>query len=462
MRTWTDELQDPRQAVIELQEIIEGSFDGILVTDGEGNVLMVNDSYVRYTDLHKEEMLGHNVREHINPVWMKDSVALLAIRNKKTMSMHHTTKHGKNIMVTGAPIFGRDGRIKKVVVNVRDISEIYQLREELSKARVLEELFFSAVDDYSAENAPSAEQVVAVDAETQKAFSIGKKVANFNTTVLITGESGVGKDVLAQYIHRKGALRCNQPFIAVNCGAIPDTLLESELFGYEDGAFSGAKKGGRQGLIEASDGGTLFLDEISEMKPNLQVKLLRVLEDSMVTRIGAQNSVPVDFRVIAATNKDLKCLVQQGLFREDLFYRLSVVKIEIRPLRERGQDIIALALRFIRQFNSQYHLSKKITYEVLKEMEEYDWPGNIRELRNTIESMMVLSDNEYLQLHDLPWIDGEGGTTHKDESFEEQIARYEKKILTEAKRKYGTSRNMAAVLKIDQSTIIRKMKKLEV
>ena len=457
------ELERTEQVIEELQEIIEGSFDGILVTDGEANVLLANQSYVRNTDIKKEELIGHNIRELINPIWMKNSVALLVIKQRKPVSLHHTTKHGRNIMVTGTPIFDRNKRIKKVVINARDISEIYKLREELSKAKEMERIYSEQISDDDGQNPDEKSDIVMVDAKMKEIFHLAKKISNFNINVLITGESGVGKEVVANYIHKQNPLRKDMPFIAVNCGAIPENLLESELFGYVEGAFTGAVKDGKAGLFEAADGGTLFLDEIGEMSLNLQVKLLRALETLTITRLGSSTAVPVDIRVIAATNKNLMKMVKENNFREDLFYRLNVVSIEIPPLHERTADIIPLALKFIQDFNQLYGQSKKFTYEVMKELENHTWPGGIRQLKNVIEKMIVVSNNEYLQLDDLPWfIDKIASSTKSEEkglSLQEALDGIELQILTNAKSKYGSSRKMAKVLKVDQSTIIRKMKK---
>jgi PAS domain S-box-containing protein len=455
----TTELERTEQVMSELQEIIEGSFDGILVTDADANVLLVNQSYVRNTGIRKEQLIGHNMRELINPVWMKNSVALIVAEQKQPASMHHTTQNGKNIMVTGTPVLDRDGKVKKIVINSRDISEIYELRDELFRAREKEKMYFQQMSED--ENA-SENNIVISDAKMQEIFSLARRISNFNTTILISGESGVGKEVLAKYIHSENALRREQPFVAVNCGAIPENLLESELFGYEEGAFTGAHRGGRSGLIEAADKGTLFLDEIGEMSVGLQVKLLRALETRAITRVGAQTQIPVDIRVIAATHRNLKAMVEEAQFREDLYYRLNVVSIEIPPLRERRDDISLLALRFLRLFNRQYGQDKKITDEVMKEMESYDWPGSVRQLRNVIENMVVVSCNEYLQLNDLPWnkdatsIKGQGEAL----SLNEQLDLAERRILDEARRTYGSSRKMAEALRVDQSTIVRKMKKL--
>ena len=462
-----NELQEAKEYMADMQEIIEGSFDGILVTDGEGTVLLVNQSYVRHTDIQKEELLGRNVRELINPVWMKNSVALLAIEQRQPVSMHHTTRNNKSIMVTGTPIFDNNGAIKRVVVNTRDISEIYALREELLKAKEMERIYFDQMNNRDIQEPPGlsawSNDIVISNPKMSEIYSLAKKVCNFNAPILISGESGVGKEMLAKFMHRESAIRKNKPLVAVNCGAIPENLLESELFGYTEGSFTGASKGGKQGLFQAADGGTLLLDEIGEMSQNLQVKLLRVLETRTVTKIGSTEPIPIDISLIAMTNKNLEELVQEGTFREDLYYRLNVINFVLPPLRDRSEEILPLSLRFLNQFNKQYGQTKSLTYEVVQEMIDYPWPGNTRQLKNVIENMVVLSNNEYLQLNDLPWLADQG---HHDTSLEKEkkslhdmLDGYEKSILERLKSKGLSSREIACELHVDQSTIVRKLQK---
>lgn len=458
----TNHLEGNDSLLSELQEIIEGSFDGILVTDGEGNVLLANQSYERNTGIKLEDIVGHNVVELINPVWMRDSVALLAIEQRKTISMHHTTQHGRNIIVTGTPIFDENNCIKKVVVNTRDMSEIYALREELQKIKEIERLYREKLEQDEDILHINGEIVIANN-QMRDIYHLAQKICNFDTTILITGASGVGKELVARYIHNQSPLRKDNPFIAVNCGAIPENLLESELFGYAEGAFTGAAKGGKKGLFEAADGGTIFLDEIGEITAAMQVKLLRVLEDRTVVRVGASQQIKLDIRVVAATNKDLSQMVKQDEFREDLFYRLNVINLQIPPLKERKDEIVPLALKFVKQFNDHYGINKKLSYEVMKELEEHDWPGNIRQLKNVIESMVVISNDEYISLNDVPWISSPGSAGMAEpageKSLQQMLDDYEKSILMRAKRKHGSSRKIGESLKVDQSTIVRKMNK---
>lgn len=446
----------------DLQEIIEGSFDGILVTDGEGNVQLVNQGYVHNTGITKEQLLGHNMQELINPVWMKESVVFLVKKQKGPVSLRHTTQNGNKIIVTGMPIFDESGDIKRIVVNSRDISEIYSLNQKLQEAKHMEQLYMQNLTIYE-RNAENQEKLVIHSPAMQQIFHMAKKLSAFNTNVLITGESGVGKEEVTRYIHRN-SLRREQPFVAVNCGAIPENLLESELFGYEGGAFTGALKEGKAGLFESANGGTLMLDEVGEMPLSLQVKLLRVLEKREIVRIGGSRAIPVDVRIISATNQDLAAMVKQGKFREDLYYRLNVVRLAIPPLRERPEDIPPLSLMFINRFNAQYGMNKQFTYPVLREFQSHEWKGNVRELKNTIESMFVLSSRDYLQLNDLPWRKKpERGEVKSDQaaaqSLDEAVADFERQLLEAARRRCGSTRQMAAELKVNQSTIVRKMKK---
>ncbi len=463
----TSDLRTSRHVIEEMEEILEGSFDGFLVADEKGIVQMMNSSYERLTGITRDELLGRNIAELINPVWMKKSVVVLALEAKKSISLAHTTRNKKNIIVTGTPIFNSRGEIKKVIVNARDISEIYELREELLKAKEMEKLYFSSLKDES--YLKGKEDSFVVFSETmQEVFSLAKKVSCFDATVLLLGESGVGKDVIAKYLHNN-SLRKDKPFVTVNCGAIPENLLEAELFGYEGGSFTGASKEGKIGLFEAAEGGTLFLDEIGEMALNLQVKLLRALETREILRVGSVKPITTDVRILAATNQDLGDIVKKGEFRKDLYYRLNVIQIDIPPLRERIDDIAPLALHFLQLFNGKYGLSKKLTYDLIKELEDYLWEGNIRQLKNIIENIVIVSNNEYLQPNDLPWHSRHEEAKAAAESerrkevhivpLEQAVEQLERQILLKARDELKSTRKIADVLNVDQSTIVRKMKK---
>lgn len=462
-------LKDERNINSELEEILEGSFDGILVTDREGKILFVNSSYERVAEIKKSDMEGKSMRDLMNPVWMPNSVAYVVAEQKTAVSKRQIVKSGRHIMVTGKPIFDRMGEIKKIVINARDITEIYDLSEELQKSKETEKLYMERLSDFSQMN-KKASPILAVSKEMKSALSLAEKVANFQATVLILGESGVGKEEVAKFIH-KNSMRKDKPFIAINCGAIPDNLLESELFGYEKGAFTGAMNTGKVGLLEAAEGGTVFLDEIGETPLDFQVKLLRFLESKEVRRVGANHSKSVDVRVVAATNRDLEEMIEEGSFRRDLFYRVNVVQIEVPPLRKRKEDIVPLASFFLQKFNQKYGQEKLLTLEVVNELEKHQWVGNVRELKNVIENMVIVSNNEYLQTEDLPWtVKGKPAQkrrlideiSEQDLTLAEATAELEKQILLRAKETCGSTREMAIKLNVNQSTIVRKMQKYNI
>lgn len=446
--------------------VFEKSFDGILATDGKGNVLLVNESYERITGIKREEMLGKNMIELLNSEWMRDSVVFPVIERKTPVSMAHTAKNGKNIIVTGVPVI-KDEKVGIVIVNARDVSEIYELKEELMKSKKMEKLYFDQLKNKNGNR--ESEDIVIASPIMQEVYSLAKKISAFNTNVLILGESGVGKEEVAKYIH-KNSRRNGKPFVVINCAAIPESLLESELFGYERGAFTGAERE-KEGLFETADNGTLFLDEIGDMPPILQVKLLRFLETRKITRIGGTRPIDVDVRLLAATNKDLQSMVKENLFREDLYYRLNVVEIDIPPLRQRIEDIGPLCLHFINDLNKRYEQNKKITYDVIKQMEKKTWVGNVRELRNAIERMIVISNNEYLQISDMqPNIMGRGsGKTDVEDKIKvdgimplnDALNEVERQILTSALKEYKSTRKMADALGLKQSTVVYKLHKHE-
>ena len=459
-------LKDERNLNAELAEILEGSFDGILVTDKDGKILFVNSSYERVAEIKRSDMEGKSMRDLINPVWMPNSVAYVVAEQKTTVSKRQIVKSGRHIMVTGKPIFDRDGEIKKIVINARDITEIYDLSEELQKSKSAEKLYMERLSDFSQMN-QKASPILAVSKEMKDALSLAEKVANFQATVLILGESGVGKEEVAKFIHKNR----DKPFIAINCGAIPDNLLESELFGYEKGAFTGAINTGKEGLLEAAAGGTVFLDEIGETPLDFQVKLLRFLESKEIRRVGSNHSKSVDVRVLAATNRNLETMIEEGTFRRDLYYRINVVQIEVPPLRKRKEDIVPLASFFLQKYNQKYGQEKLLTMELVDELEKYQWVGNVRELKNVIENMVIVSNNEYLQTEDLPWdvkdkkmqkrrlIDE---ISEQDLTLGEAVAELEKQILLRTRETCSSTREMAVKLDVNQSTIVRKMQKYNI
>ncbi|HWV63330.1 MAG TPA: sigma 54-interacting transcriptional regulator, partial [Oxalicibacterium sp.] len=396
---------DPQMRHIEqmyrdFREIYRHSFDGIFITDGDGMTLLVNEGCERNYGVSADELIGKHVSEFqksglINPV-----IALRVIETRERISAVQETRVGKTIMVTGIPLLDEQGAVRKVIINSRDMTELNQLQEELARAQEKLHRVEMEVSQLRM-GMPAIEGMSMRSHVMQQITMLALKVAKVDATVLITGESGVGKEVLTHLIHREGT-RGNGPFVKINCGAIPRDLLESELFGYEAGAFTGAQRQGKIGLIEVADRGTLFLDEIGELPLDLQVKLLQVLQDRAFVRVGGTRPIAVDVRVVAATNRDLQAMVDARQFRADLFYRLSVVPIHIPPLRERREDILPLVHQFLEEINRQYALEKRFSEQVLAALFDYDWPGNARELRNMVERLIVTTPDALIRAESLP------------------------------------------------------------
>ncbi|NLB52405.1 MAG: sigma 54-interacting transcriptional regulator [Syntrophomonadaceae bacterium] len=456
------ELSETQKQIEDIHAVLESSFDGILITDGQGKVLMLNKAYERLTGLKEEEMIGTNMRDHLNPEYMPRSVALLVLEEKKPVTIPQITRNNRSITVTGNPVFNEKGEIHRVITNVRDITELNSLRQELLRAQAMEKVYAQLE---SAKTQGKGEDYIAVSEGMKLVFATANKVSSVDATVLILGESGVGKEVVAGYIHENSP-RSKSPFIVVNCGAIPEQLLESELFGYAPGAFTGAARNGKAGLFETAQGGTLFLDEIGELPLSLQVKILRVLEAREIMRVGSTKTTAVDVRILAATNRDLEQMVANKRFRADLFYRLNVIRISIPPLRDRVDDIAPLSLYYLNLFNNRYHQKKRFSYEIKSELERYPWPGNIRELKNAVEQMVVLGYDEFLQTGDLPWYQQQSGEIKARPvqvsgiiPLKQALEETEKQLLENTLKKYRTSRQISRVIGIDQSTVVRKLNK---
>jgi len=455
----SQELEYTRTVSEELNTIIESSFDGIFVTDGQGLVLKVNKAYERITGIVGADILGRAMEELVSEGFYDRSVTMQVIEQRKPITITQEVKGIKVILVTGNPIFNELGEVFRVVTNVRDITELNQLQRRL-------EVVHSLSDQYRKELEALRLQLVGQDdivvrsRKMQEVFELAIRLANVDSTVLIQGESGVGKELVAEVIH-KNSKRSKQPYIKLNCGAIPENLLESELFGYMGGAFTGALKEGKPGVFEIASGGSLFLDEIGELSLPLQVKLLRVLQERAIVRVGGTNSIAVDVRIIAATNRNLEEMVKQNSFRKDLYYRLNVVPMTVPPLRHRREEIPALAYHFLNKYNRKYTLTCELSERVVNRLTEYEWPGNVRELENIIERLVVTAVDNIIDFASLPLqfkTDAYLSPTPpvKIQPLKAAVDELEKELLSEAFRKYKTTRQVAQVLGINQSTVVRK------
>jgi PAS domain S-box-containing protein len=453
-----EELSHTREIMQELASIIETSSDGILVTDESGNIIRVNTAL---TDIFGDEMsaiIGKNIREYKNIFGedIIDKLSALGVKKKaKGLSLH--PKLGERLlMVTANPIISKDSKFRGFVIDIQDTTQVHELEQQINNLEIL----------YQQEIKKSAatEKYIFTDPKSKRVLERILQVAKVDATVLITGESGVGKEVVADLICSSG-IRKDKPFVKINCGAIPESLIESELFGYEPGAFTDAGKKGKRGILEVANHGTVFLDEISALPLPLQVKLLRVLQEQEIMRVGGVTPSKIDVRVITATNMDLAEMVEKKEFRLDLYYRLNVIPLFVPPLRERKEDIPMLLHYFLRKYNEKYKLSKSFGAAATKQMLDYSWPGNVRDLENTVERLVVTSDSDVItRLSDgvLP------ETITRPESEEIQFRQnykaivddYEAVLLKRAREQYRTTREMADALGLNQSTIVKKMARL--
>lgn len=375
--------------------VLENSYDGIYITDKNSITIYVNKAYENLTGHKRSEYVGKHMDDLIKAGIMKVHITRDVITSKKSVTTREELISGKNVLITGNPIFNNNNEIIAVVTNVRDISKIISLEKKERLAKEVISRYKKQFFDTS-----TMRNIVCESANTISVFNFAAKVAPKDSTVLLTGETGVGKEVVAKYIHYN-SLRKDNNYIKINCGAIPENLLESELFGYVGGAFTGADPNGKPGLFELADNGTLFLDEIGELPLNLQSSLLRVLQDGEVTRVGSTKTRKVAVRIIAATNRNLKQMIQEKTFREDLYYRLNVISINIPPLRERRDDIPPLAELFIERLNKKYNTKKQVSDTFLLELMSMSWPGNVRELSNFVERQYILSESDILtSIHD--------------------------------------------------------------
>jgi PAS domain S-box-containing protein len=446
-------------------DIINSLYDGVFITDGYGITVKINTAYERITNLKPEQLIGYHMEEIIKEGYISKSASIQVIKEKKPVTLMQTIHNGRKIIVSGTPIFNEKKEILYVINSVRDITELLKLKLRIEELQELKNLRQSTNATFTNDSIQSS---FYQSEKMKNTFELINRVAKTDAKVLLQGETGVGKTIVAKYIHEHSN-RTAGSFLELNCSALPSSLIEAELFGYEPGAFTGALAKGKKGLLEIADNGTLFLDEIGDLPLELQVKLLKVIEDQAFIPIGASKLKQINVRIIAASHKNIKDLVMNGEFREDLYYRLNVVPIEIPSLRDRHEEIIPLAEQFLEDFNNEYGTTKTLSIEALNILHEYKWPGNIRELKNCMERLVVTSPLETIDSADLPQELSEASNKQKDFSYEieiiplkEAVDNLERKLITKALKKYKTTRKAAEVLQISQSTIVQKMKKWEI
>ncbi len=451
------ELSSVKQLNNELECIIESSYDGILITDRRGAIIKSNRAYKRVAGHPPLELQGKKLRDVVEAV----------VKRGASITRAEETPSGNHLLITASPVKNAGGEIFRVVVNVRDLTELNRLRQELDQSKELSERYQEELNQLRQKQF-SQKGLVFSSPGMQELLKMALRLSQVDSTVLLLGESGVGKEVVAAIIH-SNSTRKDGPFMAVNCGAIPADLLESELFGYEKGAFTGANREGKTGMFELANNGTLFLDEIGDLTRDFQVKLLRALQEREIMRVGGTRPRPINARIIAATNRDLEELVREGKFREDLYFRLNVVPLRIPPLRERKEDIIPLVYNFKQKFSKAYQIEKNFAPEVYDALMQYDWPGNVRELENIIERLMVTVPGRTIEAGDVsPYLFRDQARQSPEISvrgilpLKEAVRQVEKQLIINALKQYGSTYKAARALKVDQSTIVRKSNKLQI
>jgi PAS domain S-box-containing protein len=447
-----------------LDSVIDSSFDGIMICDRKGKIVRYNDASRRINGIMGDEFIGKNLRELIDEGRVDRVVSFEVLKTRRTVTIIQRNKMGKKILLTGNPIFDGKGRVAFVMTNERDIQELDNLRNELQQTQALAKEYVSKLSELQTKGLDLSNLIIR-SRQMQRVFDMALRAARVDSTILLLGESGVGKNKVAAVIHKESQ-RKKGPFIQVDCSGIPESLIESELFGYERGAFTGAKSEGKPGLLEMANNGTLFLDEVGELPISSQSKLLRFLEDHEIIRVGGTEVRHINVRILAATNKNMEELLSAKLFRSDLFYRLSIIPIHIPPLRERREDILPLIVYFLRKFNLMYKKEKVFSSETTTALCGYDFPGNIRELANIVERLVVISDENVVELHDLP--KEVADLSPKDAcllnppeeiSLKEALARYERFLIEKSLKKFGSHRKAARALRIDHATLGRKVRK---
>jgi PAS domain S-box-containing protein len=446
----------------ELDAIIDSSSDGLWICDADARVIRINPASERINNIKASEVVGKNMRELLEDGFIDRSAALDAITSKTVVSLLQN-REGRKLISTGTPVLDASGNVIRVVVSERDITEIDNLQRELEEQEALRDQFQSHMQELRQADMASR-HVIARSPLMVKALRQALKVSAVNSTVLILGESGAGKGLIADLIH-KNSNRAGKPLIEINCGAIPESLIESELFGYEKGAFTGAQTGGKPGYLELAEGGILFLDEIAELPQSAQVKLLRFLENGRVVRLGGTKERTLDVRILAATHRNLDEMVKEGSFRLDLYYRLNVIPIQVPALRERKDCILPLVRHYMELFGTRNSIRKRLTRAASDALVAYQYPGNVRQLMNICERLVVMTDTDLIDVGDLPAeiSSGDGGAGSRqwseERSLQETLDSMERTVLQKALEKHGNQMRMAQALGVNQSTIARKLKK---
>lgn len=444
--------------------ILEASHDEIFVTDGNGITLYCNETFERNYGMKRSEMMGKGVLHLINNGYSSQSPIPIAIEKKKQITIDQKTGTGRKLLITATPVFNSSGEIEIIVENCRDITELDNMKYNLEKTKKQMEIYKTEVENLRKKELSFEDKLIYKSKKFKSIIDMIHRVSNIDPTILLLGESGTGKSAIAKYIH-KNSSRSDGPFITINCATISPSLFESELFGYAPGAFTGAHKNGKIGLVELASNGTLFLDEVGEIPLNLQSKFLELIQEHRFTPVGAVEPKLIDVRIISATNKDLSDLVKEKKFRDDLYYRLKVIDLHIPSLRERTDDLEELISYFLKKYNHKYKLNHEFSKESVSILIKYHWPGNIRELQHIIERIVITIPNKIIDPHDLPsyiysnFITYSGSDKIEMHHLDETLEEVQKTIVLKAYNDLKSSYKVAKALGISQSRANRMIRK---
>jgi len=454
------EFDSYKKLIKELNMIFQATYDGLYITDGQGMTLRVNKSWEKITGLKPEDVLGKNTVDLEKQGYVSKFVSPIVIKDKKPISLKATTMTNREVLVSGNPVFNDLGEVEMVVTTVRDLTDIQNLSKELKSAQEKTKEYQAKLETLQ-QQFLQEEDAIAKSKPMKDIVRMALQIGDVKTPILITGETGSGKEVVAQLFHKHNRYSSQGPFLKINCGAIPDNLLEAELFGYERGAFTNANPKGKPGLMELAEGGTLVLDEIGELTLNVQSKLLAVLQDHEIIRVGGIRSRKIDVRFIFITNRDLENMVKNGEFREDLFYRMNIIPIHVPPLRERKDDIIPLINYFVQQFTKKYNKNIRLTREAIETLYTYAWPGNVRELRHLIERFVVVHNNQEIDRQDIPINVNQDLIPNFFDSeinLKQAVKEFEIQFIKKSIEQFGDIQTAATRLGVNQSTLYRKLK----
>lgn len=442
-----------------VSQILKMTSDGFIITDTEGNVREINKQYADFFGKSRSEIIGKSILNIIPNSKMIDIVKHKFSEEDAVHKYIDGEAKGNSVIVSRSYVEDEDGNVvagvAQVKFKVQTLAVAKKLMNEYEELEYYREEF---------QNQNRVDNIIGSDTKFREIVKECLKVAKTDIPVLLTGETGTGKEVMAKALHTN-SLRCDKPFVSINCAAIPFELLESELFGYMDGAFTGAKRGGKKGKFQLANGGTIFLDEIGDMPSSMQAKLLRVLQEKEIEPLGSEKSIPLDVRVVAATRQDLEAKMKDGSFREDLYYRLSVFNIHIPPLRERGGDSLELAEFFLDELNHKYKTYKTFSKAVKAYFLKYQWPGNVREVNNVVQSAYAISTENIIDINDIParMLQQEKPAINLDKnkkSLGQMVDDYEKEVILELLKKHkGNCLEAAKEAGIHKSNFYRKLQK---